>query len=113
MGRVVIVTGAASGMGAATARLFAAEGDSVVVVDRDEDGAKRVAGELGGTAIVGDVTDSSFSDMVIATTLAAHGSVDVLVNAAGTIVRANAEGTSDADWQRVMNVNVSGTFFFC
>ena len=113
MGRTVIVTGAASGMGAATARLFAAVGDHVFVVDRDPDGAERTATLIGGTAVVGDVTDSAFCDAAVERAVRDHGGLDVVVNAAGTIVRANAEATSDADWQRVMNVNVNGTFFMC
>ena len=100
-------------MGAATARLFAAAGDHVFVVDRDDAGACRVAEELGGTAVVGDVTDSAFCDAAVARAVADHGSLDVLVNAAGTIVRADADGTSDDDFMRVMNVNVTGTFFLC
>lgn len=100
-------------MGAATARLFAAEGDHVFVVDRDEPGALRMATELAGTAAVGDVTDSAFCDSVVARAVAEHGRLDVLVNAAGTIVRADADGTSDADFLRVMNVNVTGTFYLC
>src|SRR5882757_7369902 len=98
MGRSVIVTGAASGMGAATARLFAAEGDHVIVVDRDRPGAERIAAEIGGTAVVGDVTDSAFCDTTVAGVVAEHGRLDVLVNAAGTIVRSDADGTSDDDF---------------
>lgn len=100
-------------MGAATARLFAAEGDHVIVVDRDGAGAARIAAELGGTSAVGDVTDSAFCDATVAAAVAAHGKLDVLVNAAGTIVRADADGTSDDDFLRVMNVNVTGTFYLC
>ena len=113
MGRVVIVTGAASGMGAASARLFAAEGDHVLVVDRDAAGAALTAGEIGGTAVVGDVSDSAFCDAAVARAVADHGRLDILVNAAGTIVRADADGTSDADWARVLSVNVGGTFYLC
>jgi len=113
MGRVVIVTGAASGMGAATARLFAAEGDHVLIVDRDQVGAQRTADEVGGTALTGDVTSSAFCDHAVSTAVDEHGGLDVLVNAAGVIVRADADGTSDDDWQWVMNVNVNGTFYFC
>src|SRR3954469_8118369 len=104
MGRVVIVTGAASGMGAATARLFGAQGDHVLVVDRDEVGAQRTADEVRGTAGNGDLTSSVFCDQAVATSIPAHGRLDVLVNAAGVIFRADADGPSDDDWQRVMNV---------
>ncbi|MCU1391886.1 MAG: short-chain dehydrogenase/reductase [Ilumatobacteraceae bacterium] len=113
MGRTVIVTGAASGMGAATARLFAAEGDHVLVVDRDAAGAAQMAAEIGGTAVVGDVTDSAFCDAAVARAVTEHGQLDVLVNAAGTIIRKDADGTSDEDFLRVMNVNVTGTFYLC
>ena len=107
------MTGAASGMGAATARLFAAEGDHVVVVDRDAVGAERTASEIGGSAVIGDISDSAFCDAAIARAVGDHGRLDVLVNAAGTIVRADADGTSDADWARVLSVNVGGTFYLC
>ena len=108
-----MVTGAASGMGAATARLFAAEGDRVVVVDRNAEGAEATAAEIGGLAVVGDISDSAFCDSAVAQAVDAFGRLDVLVNAAGTIVRADADNTSDADWLRVMSVNVGGTFFLC
>lgn len=108
-----MVTGAASGMGAATARLFAAEGDYVVVVDRNAEGAAATAADINGLAVVGDISDSAFCDSAVAQTVEAYGRLDVLVNAAGTIVRADADNTSDADWLRVMSVNVSGTFFLC
>ncbi len=101
--RVVVITGGASGMGAASAQLFRGQGDLVTVVDLQE------GSEPGG--IVGDVSDSAFCDRTIAAVVEQHGRIDVLVNAAGTIHRADASGTSDADWDRVMRVNVNGTFF--
>ncbi|MCO6451256.1 MAG: SDR family oxidoreductase [Caldilineales bacterium] len=111
-GQTVIITGAASGMGEATARMFAAAGAQVVVVDRNAEGASRVAAEIGaGMPLAGDVSDSAFCDQVVAETLARHGRVDVLVNAAGIILRANALNTTDEGWQRMMNVNVNGVFF--
>jgi meso-butanediol dehydrogenase / (S,S)-butanediol dehydrogenase / diacetyl reductase len=113
-GRVVVITGAASGMGAATAALFAAGGARVVIVDRDGDGASRVAARLNGPEpLVGDITDSAFCEHAITTISDRHGRVDVLVNAAGTILRADALATSDADWHQLMRVNVDGTFFMC
>jgi meso-butanediol dehydrogenase/(S,S)-butanediol dehydrogenase/diacetyl reductase len=113
MRRIVIVTGGASGMGASSALLFATSGDHVLVVDVEADAARRSADAIGGTAVVGDVTESAFCDQVVAHAVERHGRLDVLVNAAGTIVRADAEGTSDEAWHRVMNVNVSGTFYLC
>src|SRR4051795_13577345 len=102
MGRVVIVTGGASGMGAATARLFAAEGDHVLVVDRDEIGAQRTADEVGGTALTGDVTSSKFCDHAVATAVDEHGGLDVLVNAAGGLVPRAAPGAAPRPWQHAV-----------
>ena len=90
-------------MGAASAALFRAQGDLVTVVDLQQ-------GPSPGT-IVGDVSDSAFCDEAIEAVVDQHGGIDVLVNAAGTIHRADASGTSDADWDRVMRVNVNGSFF--
>jgi len=117
--RSVVITGGASGMGAATAREFAALGETLTLVDLDGDGAEAVAGECraaGSPAVsvaVGDVSDSTFCDAAIDGAAAEYGSVDVLVTAAGTIHRADAFGTGDDDWRRVMGVNVDGMFFMC
>ena len=111
--RVAIVTGGASGMGAATARRLASGGAHVVIVDRNADLARTVAAEIRGTPAVGDVADSSFCDRVIRDAAGAHGHLDVLVNAAGVIVRASGEDTTDDQWARIMGVNVSGTFYMC
>ena len=111
--RVAIVTGGASGMGAATVRRLAAGGAKVMIVDRNGDLAQTVATEVGGTAMVGDVADSSFCDGAIAAAVERHGGLDVLVNAAGVIVRASGEDTTDEQWAKIMGVNVSGTFFMC
>lgn len=112
-GKVVIVTGGASGMGEASARGFAKAGAHVTIVDRNEAGARQVATETGARVQVGDVSDSAFCDAVVAATLAQHGRLDVLVNAAGIILGASGVGTTDEQWQRIMGVNVSGTFFMC
>jgi meso-butanediol dehydrogenase / (S,S)-butanediol dehydrogenase / diacetyl reductase len=111
--RVAIVTGGASGMGAATARRLAAGGANVMIVDRNPDLATKVAAEIGGASIVGDVADSAFCDGVVAAAVARHARLDVLVNAAGVIVRASGEDTTDEQWSRIMGVNVSGTFYMC
>lgn len=113
-GRIVVITGGASGMGAASAREFAAQGDTVIIVDRDADGARAVAASIAAPEpICGDVSDSSFCSAAVDSVVGAHGRVDVLVNAAGTIHRADSQGTDDADWQRVMGVNVDGTYYMC
>lgn len=112
--KTVIVTGGASGMGAATARLFAQAGAQVVIVDRNAELANQVAGQIGaGAPVVGDVGSSIFCEQAVQTAVERHDRLDVLVNAAGIIVRADAIGTDDDDWQRIMGVNVSGTFYMC
>jgi len=109
-GRIAIVTGGASGMGAASARRLGALGARVVVIDRNEDGARSVAAEVGGDAMPGDVSDAAFCDHAVATTAARHRSLDILVNAAGIIVRAPAHQTTDEQWRRIFGVNVDGVF---
>jgi NAD(P)-dependent dehydrogenase (short-subunit alcohol dehydrogenase family) len=110
-GRSVIVTGGASGMGAACARLLADAGASVVIVDLDGDGAVNVAAGIGGTVVAGDITDSAFCDGAVAEAVERNGRLDALVNAAGTIVRADVLHTDDDAWHRQFRVNVDGTFF--
>src|SRR6185312_6762643 len=102
-----------SGMGAACARLFADAGAQVVIVDLNGDAAANVAAGIGATVLAGDVTRSAFCDEAVAETVDRHGTLDALVNAAGTIVRADALGTNDDDWYRQFRVNVDGTFFMC
>ena len=109
-GRVVVVTGGGSGMGAATARLFAAEGATVVVVDRNAEAADAVACEVGGDVRIGDVSDPAFCDEAIDGVVADHGRIDVLVNAAGIIQRGGADETDAEAWHRTMAVNAGGTF---
>ncbi len=110
--KVVIVTGAASGMGAATAREFNAAGARVLIVDRNAELAAQVASEISSDPpLVGDVSDSAFCKQAVATAVERHGRLDILVNAAGIIVRADGPGTTDEQWQRIMNVNVNGVFY--
>lgn len=109
--KVSVVTGGASGMGAATVRAFAAAGSVVTLVDLDEKDAFRVAGETGATAVIGDVSDSAFCDRIIDDVVTACGRIDILVNCAGIILRANANGTTDEDWRRLLAVNVDGVFY--
>ncbi len=102
--RIAIVTGAASGMGASTSRLLTEAGATVL-------GADVVRNP--GIALVGDVSDSRFCDAAVAQAVSRHGRLDILVNAAGVIVRADAPATDDDAWYRQMRVNVDGTFFMC
>jgi meso-butanediol dehydrogenase / (S,S)-butanediol dehydrogenase / diacetyl reductase len=103
-GRIAIVTGAASGMGAATARLLTEAGATVLGADIASHPA---------ISLTGDVAESAFCDAAVAKAVALHGRIDILVNAAGVIVRADALSTDDDAWYRQMRVNVDGTFFMC
>ena len=110
--KVVLVTGAASGMGAATAREFSAAGARVLVVDRNAELAVQVASDISADPpLIGDVSDSAFCQQAVATAVERYGRLDILVNAAGIIVRADGPGTTDEQWQRIMNVNVNGVFY--
>ena len=111
--KIALITGSASGMGAATARLLADAGARVTIVDRNADLATQTALEMDATSITGDVSDPAFCERAVEEVISRHGRLDVLVNAAGIIVRADALGTSDEDWAHMWSVNVSGTFFMC
>lgn len=111
-GKTVMITGGASGMGAATAREFALGGADVIIVDQNGPLAKTVAAEIGAREpLVGDVSDSDFCNYAVKTALSRHDRLDILVNCAGIIYRADAQGTSDENWRRVMAVNVDGVFY--
>lgn len=111
-GKTALITGGASGMGAACAREFASAGANVVIVDLNDPLAKIVAAEIGALeAVIGDVSESAFCNRAVQTALSRHGRLDILVNCAGIIHRADDQGTSDENWRRVMAVNVDGVFF--
>lgn len=114
--KVALISGAASGMGAATARLFAREGAKAVVVADilDEDGAAVVAGieKAGGRAtyIHLDVTDEAQWKEAVDRTMAAHGGLHVLVNNAGISGSAEQDLYDTAAWNRLMGINSTGVF---
>ena len=115
-GKVALITGAAGGMGAATARLFAREGAKAVVVADilDKDGEATVASinQAGGHATFArlDVTDEARWKAVVDGIVATHGRLDVLVNNAGISGSAEADLYDTAAWNRLMGINATGVF---
>ena len=114
-GQAAIVTGGASGLGEATARLLAARGAKVAVVDRNAEGAQRVASEIGGIACPCDITDEASASAAIAQAAAAHGPARLLMNVAGIgsakrIVQRDGSAAPLADFARVVNVNLIGGY---
>ncbi|MBE0597306.1 MAG: SDR family oxidoreductase [Desulfuromonadales bacterium] len=114
-GKVAIVTGAASGLGEASARLLVREGARVVLTDINETRGKEVADSLGENAVFmkHDVRDEGQWIAIINRILARFGRLDVLVNNAGVVVVADVEHTSLEDWRFVNEVGTDGTFFGC
>ncbi|MBI3913684.1 MAG: SDR family NAD(P)-dependent oxidoreductase, partial [Chloroflexi bacterium] len=114
--KVVIVTGASSGIGRACAYKFAAEGARVALVARRGDELEKVAAEIrarGGAAktIAADMTREADIERVVSETVAEFGGVDVVVNAAGIIASGNIENTRLADWDTMLNVNTRAPFY--
>ncbi|WP_205650342.1 SDR family NAD(P)-dependent oxidoreductase [Actinoplanes solisilvae] len=112
-GKVVIVTGGGAGIGAATARRFAAEGATVVVVGRTQETLKQTAANAEGVVevAVGDVSDQEAITAIIDGVAARHGRIDVLVNNAAIAALGTVEQLDAATWRQVMATNVDGVFF--
>ncbi|WP_282267424.1 SDR family oxidoreductase [Stenotrophomonas sp. PS02298] len=106
-GKVAVVTGAASGIGAAIARLFHAEGARVIGIDL-------AAGDADGVELLqGDITDTAAMRSLIEATLERHGRIDVLVNNAGADVFSDPLALDDAQWQRCFALNLEGAWQLC
>jgi NAD(P)-dependent dehydrogenase (short-subunit alcohol dehydrogenase family) len=112
--RISVVTGGASGIGAACVRELAGKGDLVVVVDRDLAKAQAVAADVGGRAYAADVGDEKGLDACAATTERECGPVDVLVNSAGILqVPARPHDLPMSAWDDVIRVDQRGTYVAC
>ena len=115
-GKVAIVTGAASGIGEATALLFAEHGARVVTSDIDVAGSQRTAvtiTERGGNAISapGDVTDGDEAQRIVNKAVEEYGALHILVNSAGITARSLPSSTPQEDvWDKVIEVNLKGTY---
>ncbi len=113
--KVAIITGAASGLGAAAAKLLIREGAKVVLTDINEQAGQALADALGSNALFlrHDVREEQQWVAVIERTLSHFGRLDVLVNNAGVVVVADVEHTTLEDWRFVNAVGTEGTFFGC
>lgn len=109
----VIVTGAASGIGAATARLLADDGARLVLIDHDEKGVQSAATAWGQVGFAADLRDEISANRAIIEGISVLGGLDVLVNCAGVATTARLEDTSFAEWRRQIDTNLTGVFLTC
>ena len=112
-GKRVLITGGASGIGAATAKRFLEEGSRVCVLDRDAVACARIKHELPalGEAIIADVTDLMQVEAAFAEAIRLMDGVDVVVNNAGISIRHKFLDITPEEWERVMAVNLTGVFY--
>ncbi|WP_276300965.1 SDR family NAD(P)-dependent oxidoreductase [Halorussus lipolyticus] len=115
--RTAIVTGASSGIGRAIAEEFAADGANVVVCSREQENVDPVADEIEASdrdgsalAVECDVTDREAVEALVEATVSEFGSLDVLVNNAGASFMANFDDISPNGWQKILNINLGGTY---
>ena len=109
-GRKIIITGGASGIGRATARLFRQEGAAVAVLDRSDNAAKAVADEIGAVAIACDVSDPASVSAAVNKAAEAMGGLDGVINAAGILAETGIADTTAEVFSRTVAVNLTGTF---
>ena len=109
-GRRIIITGGASGIGRATARLFRQEGAAVAILDRSDNAAKAVAGEIGAVAFGCDVADPASIADAVGKAAEAMGGLDGVVNAAGILSETGIADTTADAFSRTVAVNLTGTF---
>jgi NAD(P)-dependent dehydrogenase (short-subunit alcohol dehydrogenase family) len=108
--RRILVTGAASGMGLAIARLFTQEGAAIAMLDRNEAGVQDLAKEIGAMAFACDVSDRASVDAIVATAGAALGGIDGIINAAGILIAKQFDDLDPESWDRMLAVNLTGPY---
>jgi len=113
--KVALVTGAGGGIGTAIAKRFATEGASVICTDRDLKAAEATASSITGSggmasAFQADVSDPLQCDAQVAQTVQRFGRIDIAVNSAGIGLHAQALDTSIEDWERILRINLTGSF---
>ena len=109
-GKVALVSGGGTGIGAATARLFASEGAKVVVTGRRPEPLEAVAAEVGGRAVAGDTSDDDHVRAAVAAARDTFGGLDIVVANAGLGFGGAAADVDDEQWQRTLDVNLTGAF---
>ena len=112
-GRRIVITGAGSGIGLATAQLFATEGAQLALLDHDEAAVSPAGAALNGFAARCDVTQADAVERALDQAEGALGGLDGLINAAGTLSVGKFEESTATDWMRVLDVNLNGTMQLC
>ncbi len=112
-GKVAIVTGCASGIGAATVRRLQADGADVLGTDINEEAGSALCEEAGARFTTQDVADLALWPVIVAEAVGAWGRLDILVNNAGTVSALSIEDVTDEAWDRIYAINITGTMAGC